>query len=93
MPKDKIVTYLPTTFSYCMEAFGKNLQRKNLYSEIEEMKELIGRQDICHSDIKSLVVKSSEKMKKIIEVTSAETCSLKNKHNHLFLSLMDNLQN
>lgn len=47
--------------------------------------------NVSNQDIVQMVTETGDKMKRLLQISSAEGSSLKNQHNQLFLSLMENL--
>jgi Ca2+-binding EF-hand superfamily protein len=88
--------YVPFTFETLMESFGKKLQRKILFEDYVAsfaniQKTLRKKKMVSKEEIIDMVEEMGEKMFKIIDTSSVETCSLKNNHNQLYLSLMQGL--
>ena len=88
--------YIPETFEAMMESFGIKLQRKALqedyfdcYRALEPMMKKRNNDDKALSD---KVSETGQKMIDLLQLSSVEPCSLKNQHNQLFLSLMQNLK-
>ena len=79
------LSYLPYSFEGMMESFGVNLQRQSLYQNyydsIESINTLCKKRDIPVQDILTQANKTGESMRKILEVSIADSSSLKNDHN------------
>ena len=88
--------YLPITFEGMMESFGINLQRKYYYDEFykahSQIENMTKQKHFTHTDIVNLVQNTGEQMRQIVSISSADSSSLKNQHNQLFLSLMERLE-
>lgn len=90
------VTYLPSTFEGMMECFGVNLQRKNhydrLHDQIKAMNTLTKVRDgNTDKQIREAVSEAGDAMRSILSTSIADSVLLKNRHNELFIKLMDSL--
>jgi hypothetical protein len=85
-------SYLPYSFEGMMESFGVNLQRQSLYesyhNSIDNISTLCKKKDIPVQDILTEANKTGESMRRILEISIADSASLKNDHNQLFLKIM-----
>lgn len=88
--------YVPATFETMMESFGVNLQRKTLQDRFQKCyKEAEGKfkvKEVSLTEILNMIAEAGESMKKLLQISCAESPGLKNSHNQLFLSLMDRLE-
>jgi hypothetical protein len=68
--------YLPTTFESLMESFGTKLQRKTLFEDFMEthnsIEKLTQDRHSTNNDIVNICASTGNKMKKLIEMTSAK---------------------
>lgn len=89
-------SYVPATFETMMESFGVNLQRKTLQERFQKCyREAEGKfkvREVSQTEILNMIAEAGENMKKLLQISCAESSGLKNSHNQLFLSLMDRLE-
>ena len=79
-----------------MECFGVNLERMSLYQtftkEIEHISKICKKgREVPSQAVYEQVQMACDNMKRIFSSTIAESSNIKNQHNQLFLSLMEQL--
>lgn len=96
MKQFRKVHYLPQTFETMMESFGLNLQRKLLYEKFykahQNIEAMTKSKEVSKTELENTVVETAKQMRRIIEISGPDPSSLKNNHNQLFLSLLDQLE-
>ena len=96
MKQGRKVHYLPQTFETMMESFGLNLQRKLLYEKFykahQNIEAMTKSKEVSKTELENTVVETAKQMRRIIEISGPDPSSLKNNHNQLFLSLLDQLE-
>lgn len=68
-----------------MESFGVNLQRKTLQERFQKCyREAEGKfkvREVSQSEILNMIAEAGENMKKLLQISCAESSGLKNSHN------------
>ena len=79
-----------------MEAFGINLQRKvaheSAWQKFGALEAKYKARTLSAQDIKNVFAEVGEDLKRLIELSCADSGELKNNHNKLFLSLIERLR-
>ena len=92
----KGTAYVPGIFETMIESFGVNLQRKTLHDQFQKcFREAKGKfkvKEAMQAEIVNMISEAGENLKKLIQISCADSSGLKNAHNQLFLSLMDRLE-